>query len=369
MIRLKHTWVCSLLLIGLLSGCGSQGTNSSSQATTPPLADSLTIYGWPDDLDRSILEDFTSETGVLVNDASYPNQETAIIELQNGEHYDLVVMSNELMSVVIEAQLAAPLDRSLLPNIDHLEARTLNASFDPDNTYSVPFKWGTFGLLLVDGTDAQYFTAWRDLWTLPENDRIITYPLLRYVIGFTLKSLGYSINTEDPDQLEAARQRLLALLPQMDFASTAEASLTGYIVGGGYPVATTTSREALEAAGSNVQTRYILPSDGAILWGDNFMIPTTSENVYTAHVLLNYLLRPDIGARLAQYNLQTTPNREARALLADSLRNNPLLFPNLDSLQHSERILALSAEGYRSYQVIWDEVMETYQQMHPSSDS
>lgn len=369
MIRLKQIWVCSLVLLWLLSGCGSRTINSTPQATTPPLADSLTVYGWPDDLAPSILEDFTSETGVLVNYASYPNQETAIVELQNGEHYDLVVMSNELMSVVIEAQLAAPLDRSLLPNIDNLEARTLNASFDPDNTYSVPFKWGTFGLLLADGTDAQYFTAWRDLWTLPENDRIITYPLLRYVMGFTLKSLGYSINTEDPDQLEAARQRLLALLPQIDFAAAEEASLTTHIVGGEYPVATTTSREALEAAGSNVQTRYVLPGDGAILWGDNFMIPTTSENVYTAHLLLNYLLRPDIGARLAQYNLQTTPNREARELLAETLRNNNLMFPNLDSLQHSERILALSAEGYRNYQVIWDEVMDAYHEMHPESDS
>jgi spermidine/putrescine transport system substrate-binding protein len=342
-----------ILAMTWLTACDN---STPSAPSPPPLAQELTFYDWKDDMPQSVLDAFTREYGVKVNYLSYESQEEAIANIRAGQVYDMVVMETRLVPMLVREGLLAELDHANLVNLKNIAANFRELAYDPDNRYCIPFNWGTTGLVVRSDLVAEPVTRWTDLWDPRYAGRVgIWMGQRREVIALTLKSLGYSANSENPAELEAVFKRLNELKPHVlkleDFDPVTSA---GALNSGKVVLAMGYAYDVLQAREQNQSIGYVLPAEGALLWGDTFVIPANSPRQYTAEVFINFLLRPEINAQIANENHYATPNEAAFPLIDPALRNDPVIYPPNQNLQNAEIILPLSPEGESLYQSLWE---------------
>ena len=203
---------------------------------------------------------------------------------------------------------------------------------------------------------AQPVTRWTDLWDPRYAGKVgLWMSQRRDILGLALKSLGYSANSENPAELEAALERLQALIPnavtleEVNAEDSSEALSSGQVV-----VAVGYARDVIEGRKKHAEIAYVLPAEGAMLWGDNFVIPASSSRKATAEILINFLLRPQIAAQIASVNKYATANEMALPLLDAELRNDTVVFPSNQDMRQAELQRPLSAEGEKLYDDIWE---------------
>ena len=355
----SNSWQAFLFALSILFlvSCGGRMTTPPAQAPSRvTLANELIFYDWDEDMPQSVLDAFTREYKVKVKYLVYESQEEAIANMEAGERYDVVVMESRFIPMLAQGGLLADLDQSNIPNLKNISANFRELAYDPNNQYSVPYNWGTTGLVVRTDLAEQPVSRWSDLWDPRYAGHVgLWIGQRREVISLTLKSLGYSANTEDPDELEQALRRLLELKPSLvpleDFNldNSSEAMAGGSLVlSMGY------AYDAIAGAERNSLIRYVMPREGALLWNDTFVVPANSANRSTAEVFLNFLMRPDINAMIANENQYATTNEAALELIAPEVLHNPVIFPPNSDLEHAELILPLSAEGQRLYDRIWE---------------
>ena len=349
-----RTFTAGLTLF-LLAAC-YYPTLPPSTPTTESLAKELVFYDWEDDMPQSVLDAFTEEYGVRINYHFYESQEEAIANMKAGKIYDVVVMESRFIPHLVKEDLLAELDQGNLPNLKNLSANFRELAYDPGNQYSSPYNWGTTGLIVRSDLVEEPVTRWADLWDPRYAGHVgIWMGQPREVISMALKSLGYSANTENPADLEAAYQHLLELKPHVltldDFDPY---SSIGVLAGGQALFTMGEANEILIAREANLTVAYVLPEEGALLWNDTFIIPANSPNKYTAELFLNFLMRAEVNAKLANENLYATPYEAAWPLIDPDLLNNPLIFPANEDLANAELILPLSSEGQQLYDEIWE---------------
>lgn len=345
------------LTLILISACSSPVSIPPATSTPAPLAAELVFYDWEEDMPRAVLDAFTREFGVEVKYLVYESQEEAIANIQAGEPYDVVVMESRFVPLLAQANLLAELNKRNLPNLKNISANFRELAYDPGNHNSIPYNWGTTGLVVRSDLTVQPVTRWADLWDPRYADRIgLWLGQQREVIGLTLKSLGYSANSENPQELKQALQRLLELKPHMiildeyDLYSSADIMASGQAyISMGYATDAIIGREL------NPGIRYVLPEEGPLLWNDTFIIPANSPNQSTAELFLNFLMRPDINAMIANENQYATPNELALELIDPEILGNPLIFPPNSDLTNAELILPLTPAGQQLYDDLWEQ--------------
>lgn len=346
------------LVLTLLASCASPTLIPTPTSTPVPLAREVVFYDWEEDMPQAVLEAFTQEYGVRVKYLVYESQEEAIANMRAGGEYDVVVMESRFIPLLAQEGLLAKLNQSNIPNLNNISANFRELAYDPNNDYSVPYNWGTTGLVVRSDLVVQPVTRWADLWDPRYAGTVgLWMGQPREVIGLTLKSLGYSANSENPQELEEALQRLIELKPGVlvleDFAldTSADVMASGQIcIAMGY------AGDALTGHELNPAIQYVLPEEGALLWNDTFVIPANSQNQYSAELFLNFLMRPDINAMIANQNLYATTNEAAFAFIEPEILNNPVIFPENSDLTNAELILPLSQAGQRLY----DDIMERF---------
>lgn len=349
---LRHT----ILLLVLLAGCATP--MASEQSTpTPALADELVFYDWAADFPPELLADFTREYGIAVRYVEYGSQEEAIAQIAAGASFDLVVMGNEFIPLMVADGLLAELDHNQLPNFKHISPNFRDLAYDPGNRYSMPYSWGTTGLLIDEGS-SQQVTSWGDLWDPAYAGQVVIWGIPRHMIAMALKSLGYSANSEDPAELAEAGRRLAALKPALLGTVDDNDAMAELFASGGATIAVGYAGDVLNSRAAKLAVGYVLPEEGALLWGDNYVVPASSPRKAEAQLLLNYLLRPESGAAIVNYNYYATPNEAARPLLDPALRDDPVIFPPDEELHNAEIILPLSAEGQARYDQLWAELFD-----------
>ena len=356
----RAVMLCAMLslVVTLLTACDS--STPAAPAPPPPLAQELTFYDWAGDMPQSVLDAFTREYGVKVNYLTYESVEEAVANLRAGQVYDVVVIESRSVPTLAQAGLLAEIDHGNLLNFKNIAANFRDLAYDPGNRHSVPFNWGTTGLVVRGDLVAEPVTRWADLWDPRYAGRVgLWLEMRRDVIAVTLKSLGYSANSENPAELEAALERLLALkshaLRLEDFDPLVSA---GVMSSGKAVIAMGFARDVLEGREQNPAITYVLPAEGALLWGDNFVLPANSTQKYTAEVFINFLLRPDINARIANENRYATPNEAALPLIDSAIRNDPVVFPPNQAMLNAELVLPLSPAGEKRYADLWARFMD-----------
>lgn len=287
----------------------------------------LTIYNWGDYIDPELLDRFEEETGIKVIYQTFDSNEAMMTKIeQGGTTFDVSIPSEYAISKMKEEDLLISLDHSKIPNLKHIDEDFLNLSFDPDNAYSIPYFWGTVGIVynpeLVGGIE---FTSWDDLWDESLRNQILLLDGAREVIGMGLNSLHYSLNDTDEAHLQETKAKLGMLTPNVKAIVGDEIKML--LANEEAAVGLVWSGDASEIMGENEKLDYVVPHEGSNLWFDNMVIPKTARNIEGAHQFINFMLDPEVAAQNTEYVGYSTPNKDALALLPEDISGDERFYP------------------------------------------
>lgn len=350
-------WVCILLGIGLavfLMGC------RATMAMAPAPKQEIIFYDWEDDLPQSVIDQFTKEFNIEVIYRTYQSAEEAAESLEAGAVFDLVNIDTKRMPSLIEQNLLAELDHSALTNYKYLSPDFRDLLYDPSNRYSIPNSWGVVGILVDTSRVSTPVTRWSDLWRPEFRGRVGLFRSdQREGIGAALRSLGYSANSEDPRELQAAAQHLMALKPSVVFGDEYNPiSVAPLLTDGNIDIALAYALDYRLAYSENEAIAFIFPQDGTLLWNDNYVIPANSTKRPLAEKLLNFLMRPDIAAQVINEITYAKPVEGSRELVKPEIRDDPVVYPPNSALTNAEVILPLSPDAEKAYGEIWKQFIE-----------
>jgi spermidine/putrescine-binding protein len=298
----------SIVVALLLTACGGQPQAQSTE---------LNLYAWSEYVPQALLDGFTEETGIKVNYDTYSSNEELLAKLQAGASgYDLIIPSDYTVTIMANQGLLEELDLSKIPNFTNISDEFKDRDFDPGNKYSVPYQWGTVGLVIDRDKVTQPVTKWADLWDPAFEGRVVLLDDEREVLGMVLQTLGYDKNSTNEAELEAAKQKLIELMPNVrlfDSDSPKTALLAGEVWLGH-----TWNGEAAIAHGENPSIDYICPEEGCGIWLDNFAIPKGAPHQDAALAFINHSLTPEASILITQEFPYSNPNKAALDYLKTS---------------------------------------------------
>ncbi|ESU72323.1 spermidine/putrescine ABC transporter substrate-binding protein [Geobacillus thermopakistaniensis] len=296
----------------------------------------VTVYNWGDYIDPALIREFEKETGWKVIYQTFDSNEAMMAKIaQGGATFDVAVPSDYAISKMIEEKLLLPLDYRKLPNLQYIEPRFLNLSFDPHNRYSVPYFWGTVGIVYNrEMLGGKTITSWNDLWDPSLRNQILLVDGAREVMGMALNSLGYSLNDTNKAHLQEAKRKLDRLMPNVKAIVGDEIKLL--LANEEAAIGVVWSGDAAEIIAENDKLDYVVPKEGSNLWFDNMVIPKTAKNIEGAHAFINFMLDPKHAAQNAEYVGYSTPNKKALAYLPKDIAGDRRFYPDLDSAGHLE---------------------------------
>ena len=355
----------------LLSGCGASGntgaSGTDSAASGSADGGELYVYNWGEYIDEDVISQFEEETGItVVYDLFETNEEMYPVIEAGAVNYDVVCPSDYMIQKMRENDLLAELNFDNIPNIDQIDPAYMEMSqaFDPENKYSVPYCWGTVGILyntrLLDELGIPAPTKWADLWDERLSGEILMQDSVRDAFMVALKKDGYSMNSESKDELEQAKQELIDQKPLVQAYVIDQ--VRDKMIGGEAAVGVIYSGEMLyiqdEVAnlGLDYDLEYVIPEEGTNLWLDSWVIPKNAKNKENAEKWIDFMCRPEIAKANFEYITYPTPNKGAFELLDEEMQNNKAVFPDIDSLKNSEVYKYLGDETDAVYNELWKEV-------------
>ncbi|OMF32587.1 spermidine/putrescine ABC transporter substrate-binding protein [Paenibacillus sp. FSL H8-0548] len=312
--------IVSLLLIYLTAYLNSSEGYSGDNT--------LTIYNWGDYIDPELLARFEEEAGIKVIYQTFDSNEAMMTKIeQGGTTFDVSIPSEYAISKMKEENLLLELDHSKLPNLKNIDQRFMNLSFDPDNTYSIPYFWGTVGIVYNPELVGELtFSSWDDLWDESLRNQILLLDGAREVMGMGLNSLQYSLNDTDEAHLQEAKAKLLQMTPNVKAIVGDEIKML--LANEEAAVGLVWSGDASEIMGENEKLDYVVPEEGSNLWFDNMVIPKTARNIEGAHQFINFMLDPEVAAQNTEYVGYSSPNQAAMALLPEEISGDERFYPD-----------------------------------------
>ncbi|WP_214626280.1 ABC transporter substrate-binding protein [Paenibacillus agaridevorans] len=288
----------------------------------------LTIYNWGDYIDPELIKQFEKESGIKVIYQTFDSNEAMMTKIkQGGTTFDVAVPSEYAISKMKEDDLLLKIDHAKLPNLKHIDPDFMNLSFDPDNAYSVPYFWGTVGIIYNPNMVGDLtFESWDDLWDESLRNNIFLLDGAREVMGMGLNSLGYSLNDTNEEHLQEALAKLSELTPNVKAIVGDEIKML--IANEEAAAGLVWSGDASEIMDENEDLDYVVPREGSNLWFDNMVIPKTASNLEGAHAFINFMLDPEVAAQNTEYVGYSTPNKEALALLPEDISGDERFYPD-----------------------------------------
>lgn len=316
------------------------------------------VYNWGDYIDPDVITMFEKETGINVVYEEFETNEIMYPKVQSGAiSYDVVCPSDYMIQRMIENDLLAEIDFDNIPNIKYIDDvyMDFSAQFDAGNKYSVPYLWGTVGILynkkMVDGP----VDSWGILWDEKYKDSILMQDSVKDAFAVALKYLGCSLNSTDLDELEAAKDLLIRQKPLVQAYVVDQ--VRDKMIGNEAALGVIYSGEALFCQQENPDLEYVIPKEGSNLWIDSWVIPKNAENKEYAEEFINFLCRPDIAKMNFEYITYSIPNSAGRSLIEnDWMRNSAIAFPDITKLDNCETFHFLGDEKEALYNKLWREV-------------
>ncbi|MEA5592892.1 spermidine/putrescine ABC transporter substrate-binding protein [Rivularia sp. UHCC 0363] len=355
MIRRREFFTGLAALSGLTTAsCGWRLGDVRTSSNIVSALDELHLFTWSQYTDNNLLKTFTTQTGIKVLADVYDANEVMLAKLQasGGGSYSLIYPSDYMVGKMVNKGLLKQIDRKRLIGLDNLFPRFQNPEYDPNNSYSVPMSWGTTGFIYNSEKITAAPQDWNYLWQNQQklSKRITLLNDTREVIGGVLKMLGYSYNSQNETQIKQAYEKLQILKP--DIAAFSTDGWQNQIMSGDLYLAMCYSSNAFQLTRENPKLKYVTPQSGSSLWTDTIAIPQTSSNLNGAYEWINFMLKPEVAARMSQRLGIATPNSAAFELLPLQIKNNSTLFPPENVLQKCER-LAPIGEFEEVYERYW----------------
>lgn len=338
-----------LIVIGGFIYGQKDGTSKNGQ---------VIVYNWGEYIDPEIIDLFEEETGIDVIYEEFETNEIMYPKIQSGAiAYDVVCPSDYMIQRMIENDLLAEINYDHIPNLKYIGDNYMKMSrqFDPENKYSVPYLWGTVGILYNKKMVDEPVDSWGILWDKKYEDSILMQDSVRDAFAVALKYLGYSLNSTDLDELEAAKNLLIEQKPLVQAYVIDQ--VRDKMIGGEAALGVIYSGEALYCQQENLDLDYVIPKEGTNIWIDSWVIPKNAKNVENAEAFINFLCRPDIAKMNFDYITYSIPNTAGRDLIEDeSLRNSPIAFPDDSKLENCETFRFLGDDNDALYNRLWREI-------------
>lgn len=376
-----------LLTASLLCACGNStaaddesietGEAEESEAQTLTVEDmeyytrfqgqgiSINVYNWgeyistgADEGTLNVNAEFTKLTGIQVNYTTYPSNEDLYSKLKNGgASYDVIIPSDYMISKMINEDMIQPINLDNIPNFKYIMDNFKNPAYDPENAYSVPYTWGTVGIIYnttqVDVPEEEI--DWDILWDETYADQILMFDNPRDAFAIAEIMEGYSLNTEDSDELIIAAERLkeqknvvqaYVMDEIFDKMASGDAWLAPYYAG-----------DALTILEENEDLAFVVPSSGTNLFVDAMCIPTGAKQKEAAEMYINFMCEPDIAFANIDYICYSTPHSAAFDMLDEETQNDPVSYPDSEYLESNTTVFVnLSDEANAQMQMLWTEM-------------
>lgn len=298
----------------------------------------LTVYNWYDYIDESVLEDFEDETGIKVDYVMFTTVEEMYVKMTTGGgKYDIIVPSDYIIERLIKDDMLAPMDFDKMPNAkNNLLANMWNADYDLGNQYSVPYMWGTVGILYnteyVDGE----IKSWSSLFDPQYQRDVFMLDSIRDTMGVTLKYLGYNLNERSEEALAQVRDLLIKQKTDGIVQGYLVDEVKDKMVGGEAAMAVMWSGDAMYAIEDNDSLVYVVPEEGSNVWIDALCIPKDSQNYEAALKFIDFLCREDIAQRNYEYIHYCSPIQQVVDNLDEEEAANPAVNPSPEIIERCD---------------------------------
>ena len=326
---------CAVVTSLLAVGCSQKSPESTSEAAKKG-PQKVVIYNWTEYIPATVLEEFTEETGIEVEYATYESNEAmyAKLKLLNGTGFDVVVPSTYYLEKMRKEGLLQPIQKDVLSNYGNLDSNMLNKSYDPDNEYSVPYLWGSTAIAVnTQDIDPASIQSWSDLWKPEFAGKLMIMDDVRDIMAVGLTVAGFKDNTTNEDEIKAGFEALKQLWPSIKVINSGSPKTP--LIQGNASIGVMWNGEAYMAQQEMGTIKFIYPSDGAVLWVDSFVIPKGAANVENAHKFIDFMLRAESAKAAIEELGYAAPNTAAKALLEDELKNNKIIFPDAEDIQRA----------------------------------
>lgn len=309
--KLLSLSICILLMGAFFVGCSK---DSSEQ---------ISFLNYGENIDKETLKEFEKKYGIKVNVETFDDMETMYQKIsKGGVKYDVILVSDALMPRMIKKGLIQELNKDNIPNISQMDKDYLNLQIDPGNKYSVPYMFGTVGLIYNKDIVKEKVDSWDILWDEKYKDKVFMFDTYRDTMGAALKKLGYSLNSKNPKEIEEAKALLIKQRETVNPIYGVDNGTT-MIPAGESDINMIWSGEGLNLQDENPNLVYVVPKEGANFWIDSLCIPKNAENVEGAEKFINFVSDKESALRIADEIGYTTPNKEARLAQPDNVKNNP----------------------------------------------
>lgn len=299
---------------------------------------------------------FEEATGIKVNYMTFDSNESMYTKLKTGgSSYDVIIPSDYMIGRLIDEGLLQPLNFDNIPNYQYIDEAYRNTEYDPDNVYSVPYTWGTVGIIYNSAyVDEEDVGSWDLLWNEKYAGKILMFDNPRDAFGIAQLLLGYSLNSRDEEELRRAADKLLEQKPLVqayvmdqifDKMERGEAWVAPYYAG-----------DYLLMAEENEDLRFCFPEEGFNLFIDAMCIPTCATNKEGAEAYINFLCSPEISGQNLEYLGYSTPETEAKNYMDESVSTSEIAYPPEDVLARGQNFLYLDTETTQLMDSLWLEV-------------
>ena len=338
-------------LLGL--GAAGAGLSLSPRGGRSAEGGKLRFYNWDSYIGETTLEDFKAASGIEVKMDLFAGADELFDRLENGNPgYDVIVPSNVAVARMIALGMLMPLNHSLLPNRANIDAPFRNAAFDPGRKHSQPYMWGTVGIGYRKSRVEGVPDSWKWIYTSDRYEgRISLLADSSAAIQIGLKLLGHPLNTTDAAAIKQAEEMLIRQKPRIKAFSKDDGQ--DLLLSGEVDLAMEWSGDILQAMNKDDDIGYAIPREGSLLWEDCLCIPKGAPHPKNAHEFINFILRADVGAAIADFIQYATPNAAAKARMPAAYRNNPAIFPPPETMKTSETAVYLGEAHERLIEKTW----------------
>jgi len=332
----------ALIVGGVFAGCGAA-----------PKAQ-LKVYNWGDYIDETVIEEFEEKYNVeVVYDTFATNEEMYVKVKGVGADYDVAIPSDYMIERMIKEDMLEKIDFNNVPNYKYIDERFKNLPYDPNNEYSVPYMWGTVGILYNKKLVDEPVDSWQILWDEKYKKQILMLDSSRDSIGVALKMLGYSLNTRNMDELEEAKEALIRQKPLV--LSYVGDEVKNAMISGQAALAVVWSGDAIYTRRENPDLDYVVPKEGSNMWIDAMVILKGTKNKKLAEQFINFMCEPEIAFKNTDYIGYSTPHTEAKKMLDPEIANDRTAYPTDEDLENCEVFEALT-DIIKEYDRVWTEV-------------
>ncbi len=317
-------------------------------------AEKLYVYNWGNYIDQDLLAKFQEQTGIEVIYEEYATNEDMYVKLKNGgSQYDVIFPSDYMLEKMIREDMLELIDASQLKNYGNIGYQYKGMPYDPTDSYSVPYLWGTVGILYNKTLVDEPVDSWAILFKEKYRDQVLMLDSQRDALMIALKLLGYSMNSRNEAELEEAKQ---LLIEQKELVlSYVVDNGKDIMLQGGAAFMPAWNGDAVEFMRSNPDLDFALPKEGTNLWYDVMAIPKGAANKAAALAFIDFMLDAENAAQNADSIGYSTPNDAAFKLLDADTQNNAIAYPDLATLENSE-VFADPGDFLTVYNKIWSEI-------------